>query len=151
MEAPGVRKTILVLQIAAEAFSTETPDVYMSFANSPSSLTLKGLGQAGNVNLEDIRWRTQVLDRTGSAADQHHPQTHQSRLDSPRWIQSRTIPDLTILDLTILDLKATRPAAASPKAGGIACSTTHQRKAQAEEIFRTEETVQAGTTRWEKI
>jgi replicative DNA helicase len=65
---PGVGKTSLALQIAADAAGSGTPVVYVTFENSPKQLARKGTGAAGNLNPREIKRGTVPLKKTRQAA-----------------------------------------------------------------------------------
>lgn len=65
---PGVGKTTLALQIAADAASEGVPTLYVTFENSPRQLVLKGMGRVGDVNPQDVRRGTVPLEETRQAA-----------------------------------------------------------------------------------
>jgi replicative DNA helicase len=66
---PGVGKTSLALQIAAEVSDNGTPVLFVSFENSPSSLALKGMSHVGGVNPTDVRRGRVALSKTKDAAE----------------------------------------------------------------------------------
>lgn len=65
---PGVGKTTLALQIAADAAAEGVPTLYTTFENSPRQLVLKGMGRVGDVNPREIRRGTVPLEQTRAAA-----------------------------------------------------------------------------------
>jgi replicative DNA helicase len=65
---PGIGKTTLALQIAADAASGEVPTLYITFENSPRQLVLKGMGRVGDVNPRDVRRGTVPIKQTQRAA-----------------------------------------------------------------------------------
>lgn len=52
---PGTGKTTLALQMGADAAESGTPVLYVTFENSPESLTLKGVCACGGLNSRDVR------------------------------------------------------------------------------------------------
>lgn len=65
---PGIGKTTLALQIAADAAAEGVPTLYVTFENSPRQLVLKGMGRVGDVNPKEIRRGTVPLEQTRAAA-----------------------------------------------------------------------------------
>jgi replicative DNA helicase len=65
---PGIGKTTLALQIAADAASEGVPILYATFENSPRQLVLKGMGRAGDVNPREVRRGTVPIKKTRQAA-----------------------------------------------------------------------------------
>jgi replicative DNA helicase len=65
---PGIGKTTLALQIAADAASGEVPTLYVTFENSPRQLVLKGMGRVGDVNPRAVRRGTVPIKETRLAA-----------------------------------------------------------------------------------
>jgi len=65
---PGTGKTTFALQVAADAAARGTPALFVTFENSPSQLTLKGICAAGGMDTDDVRRGRVPMDEVRSAA-----------------------------------------------------------------------------------
>jgi len=66
---PGVGKTTLALQMAAEAAADDVAVVYVTFENSPEALVRKGIGATGQMNPRGILRGTTPLQDMLEAAE----------------------------------------------------------------------------------
>jgi replicative DNA helicase len=72
---PGVGKTSLAFQIAADAAQAGTPALYVAFENSPEQLTLKGISAEAEINSQTVSRGEQPMDDLRPAAQRWHDKT----------------------------------------------------------------------------
>jgi replicative DNA helicase len=77
---PGVGKTSLAFQIAADAAESGTPALYVAFENSPEQLTLKGISATAGVNSQTVERGEHPLDELRPAAEAWRDRTRRLAL-----------------------------------------------------------------------